>query len=1103
MNGSMYRPTASPHLLAFDPATVFRSTYQRNNKKGGQKNLRCFPNCCQGMHANTGFCGGPVAVRLEQKDKKVLLFAEFVPRFKDLPQATMTIGERYTLELLKEKSNKERDPLVPYFAGHNMQTAYYFNPSKKGWHYGWMSNKHTSDREHVLIVHLLEEIDDTYAVCIDSLASPPFTVHCRRRSKVDSPPAGGTSPSVSSPATSSASSKKRPLATYSSASPTSPSSDEDAIHTKRQMISIDEKQEVPEDDDSLGLDTLFQEEVLDLITSSTPSFNFGLPMQVPTPAFTFSFVPVPAPTNKTLWDTLLEDEDDSELLAGILPSTSTPSAPPMYPRNQVNFPMLRNSAPRRQPRASARIAAAIPIDLKHPNGQPPVDFKFNQNQYPIPQPNAPVPSPPSTAIQMPVERRCSRSRGDSSAMEGRCSRYDGHPAKKGCCLLWNFVQLVFCLTMFIHFCGHIFYPGINFASEVNPKSSLIQYLVDCPPPSTNCLRDGFGLSELTTCVSHIADRCAKENTSEIVMYFIDGNNTQINCAGMDTCASQLSLYHEPKHQNHNESFHGFQSLEAFKRHKEGFHQENDEFYMGMQHRFVMFMGICTLISFLAMQRSFRKFLKRFKAMRGHHHRRHHPDEHIAYFEIVIILPLIMLFNKILNCIPDLRQLNKIKNTVTLWYQSDINWKLMKKALNIASVRGTRDLWPNELQKHLLVTNELAKMAQRYGFAPVQTPTMESTDLFHRSLGDGSDIVMKEMYTFQDNSQNSITLRPEGTAGVIRSMISSGLQYTLPHKVYYQGSMFRYERPQRGRYREFQQFGVEYIGSAGPSSDIEVISLARDSLERIGLVNDVSLEINTLGCHDSRQRYRQVLEEFLGKYRAELSVDSQQRLDRKSVLRILDSKCEHDQEILQSAPRLQQHLSDDARKRFDDVLSNLAALGIECNLNDGLVRGLDYYSHTVFEFVEVKEDSSKGIAVLAGGCYDDLVSMLGGPATSCVGWAAGVERLCLLSTLKPPQSTTIAIVPVCAGDKIAIVRHEALRLAKALRDNGRIVHFCDAPNMKKQMKMADNFKCSYAILLGENEMNTGKVVIKHLQERKQQEVALADITSYLSSSTTIA
>ncbi|OQR86916.1 histidyl-tRNA ligase [Achlya hypogyna] len=424
--------------------------------------------------------------------------------------------------------------------------------------------------------------------------------------------------------------------------------------------------------------------------------------------------------------------------------------------------------------------------------------------------------------------------------------------------------------------------------------------------------------------------------------------------------------------------------------------------------------------------------------------------------------------------------------------------MSKKALQVAAVRGTRDLWPSELSKQLHVTKALASVASRYGFGPVQTPTIESTDLFHRSLGDGSDIVMKEMYTFQDNSQNSLTLRPEGTAGVIRSLISSGLQYNGPHKVFYQGSMFRYERPQRGRYREFQQFGVEHIGSAGPSTDVDVISLARDCLQEIDLLDRVSLEINTLGCHESRLRYRKVLEEFLEKYRADLSIDSQQRLDRGSVLRVLDSKCDNDQRILESAPRLQQHLSDAARQRFDDVQGGLAALGIASNLNDGLVRGLDYYSHTVFEFVELKpETGAKGIAVLAGGCYDDLVALLGGPATPCVGWAAGIERLCLLSTQQPPSPTMIAVVPIAAGDSATVtaVRHHALRVAKALRDKGHTVHVCDGSSMKKQMKMADTFQCSFAVLLGEDELHNDTATVKHLHERQQHVVPLPELAAY--------
>ncbi|KAF0694480.1 Aste57867_14648 [Aphanomyces stellatus] len=408
--------------------------------------------------------------------------------------------------------------------------------------------------------------------------------------------------------------------------------------------------------------------------------------------------------------------------------------------------------------------------------------------------------------------------------------------------------------------------------------------------------------------------------------------------------------------------------------------------------------------------------------------------------------------------------------------------MSKKAAGVAAVRGTRDLWPKELAAQQHVVSIMQATCSRYGFAPIQTPMLESTDLYTRSLGTTSDIVSKEMYTFPDNSQNSLTLRPEGTAGVVRSMLSNGLQYAGPHKVLYSGSMFRYERPQKGRYREFQQFGVEYIGSNGPHVDLDVLALASDVVRNLGL--DLHLHVNTLG-HASRQIYRQTLTSFLDPIKNDLSQDSQQRFARGSVLRILDSKDTRDQVLLQEAPRLLDSLTNKARARFDVVQNGLAALGIASTLDHGLVRGLDYYSHTVFEFIDTKS----GLACLAGGCYDNLVESLGGPATSCIGWAAGVERLTALCTLTPPQPMQIAMVPV--GN----VTIPAMQLAASLRAAGHTVHWIDFPQLKKQMKLADQYGCSHAILVGEDELKEESVTVKALTQRAQERVPAANVVAY--------
>lgn len=423
-----------------------------------------------------------------------------------------------------------------------------------------------------------------------------------------------------------------------------------------------------------------------------------------------------------------------------------------------------------------------------------------------------------------------------------------------------------------------------------------------------------------------------------------------------------------------------------------------------------------------------------------------------------------------------------------------------KAKSVSRVRGTRDLLVDDTQQHREVLDVLKCTVDRYGFRAIQTPLLEYTDLFSRSLGDGSDIVMKEMYTFKDDSGKSVTLRPEGTAGIMRALVSNNLMFSLPHKVSYSGSMFRYERPQRGRYREFQQFGVEFVGSTGPSVDTEVIAMAADALDALGIKHKVVLELNSLGDGESRARYRFALEAFFSKFRDELSSDSINRLERGSVLRILDSKSEIDQKIIADAPQLSAFLSEDSKTRFDDVLSGLDALGITYRHNPRLVRGLDYYSNTVFEFVEkpdAEQATGGGIAVLAGGCYDGLAESLGGPATACVGWAAGVDRLNLLRDKPTKAMCSVAIVPVLAGDTSKHVLHEAMRVAQTLRQRGLTVHFCHGKgNMKKQMKAAERYGSTHAVILGGAEVEQQIVKVKNLDKREEVEVTMEELSSFV-------
>ncbi|ETP38419.1 histidine-tRNA ligase, variant 2 [Phytophthora nicotianae P10297] len=361
-----------------------------------------------------------------------------------------------------------------------------------------------------------------------------------------------------------------------------------------------------------------------------------------------------------------------------------------------------------------------------------------------------------------------------------------------------------------------------------------------------------------------------------------------------------------------------------------------------------------------------------------------------------------------------------------------------------------------------------------------------------------------MYTFNDNSGKSVTLRPEGTVGIMRALVSNNLMFSLPHKVSYSGSMFRYERPQRGRYREFQQFGVEFVGSTGPSVDAEVIAMATDALNSLGIKSKVVLELNSLGDSESRARYRTALGAFFSKFRDKLSSDSINRLERGSVLRILDSKSEIDQKIIVDAPQLSDFLSEESRMRFDNVLGGLDALGITYRHNPRLVRGLDYYSNTVFEFIEQPASDAPstegatvgGIAVLAGGCYDGLAESLGGPATACVGWAAGVDRLNLLRE-KPTESIrSVAVIPVLAGDNSNHVLHEAMRVAQTLRQRGLTVHFCHGKgNMKKQMKAAERYGSTHAVILGGAEIDQQIVKVKNLDKREETQVSMEELESF--------
>ncbi|MDS4071890.1 MAG: histidine--tRNA ligase [Defluviicoccus sp.] len=405
------------------------------------------------------------------------------------------------------------------------------------------------------------------------------------------------------------------------------------------------------------------------------------------------------------------------------------------------------------------------------------------------------------------------------------------------------------------------------------------------------------------------------------------------------------------------------------------------------------------------------------------------------------------------------------------------------------VRGTKDFLSEDSRKRRFVEDCAHDVAAGAGFAEIATPIFEFTHVFARTLGDTSDIVTKEMYTFQDRSGESLTLRPENTAGIVRAFLSNNLTQQLPLKVFYRGPMFRYERPQKGRLRQFHQIGVECLGAGTPIADVEVIALAADVLARLGLKDTVTLEINTLGDAESRSAYRNVLVDYLSARVESLSEDSRVRL-QQNPLRILDSKDAGDRAVVAEAPSLEDHLSAPAQAFFAEVLAGLDALGIGYRVNRQLVRGLDYYCHTAFEFVS----SALGAqgTVLAGGRYDELVRQMGGPPTPGIGWAAGVERLMMLAEGCPPAPRPIAVLPLGAAEACA-----ALALARELRQAGLIAEFNAGGGLGKRMKWANRIDARVAVILGSDELARQVATVRDMDSGTQEDVALAELAGRLS------
>ena len=404
-------------------------------------------------------------------------------------------------------------------------------------------------------------------------------------------------------------------------------------------------------------------------------------------------------------------------------------------------------------------------------------------------------------------------------------------------------------------------------------------------------------------------------------------------------------------------------------------------------------------------------------------------------------------------------------------------------------RGTNDLMPQDKARHNHVVETAKTIAAGFGFQDMATPIFEFTEVFSRPLGDASDVVSKETYSFEDRGGTALTLRPENTAAVMRAVISNGLTQTLPQKYFYAGPMFRYERPQKGRMRQFHQIGVELIGPASALADAEVIACGADLLSSLGILDKCVLHLNSLGDTASRQAYRAALVAYLERYTKELSEDSQRRL-AQNPLRILDSKDETDRKIIQDAPRLSAFLNEASQSHYDLLCNALDKAGIAFTADPLLVRGLDYYCHTAFEFI-TDALGSQG-TVLGGGRYDGLSEMLGGPALPSVGFAAGIERLSLLidePSLPMPDVALITMDKELEADGFA--------LASQLRRAGLSVDMPYSGNVTKKMKRADKQGAAFVILLGSDEWASGTVQLKELATGHTDVIAIDQLIARLS------
>lgn len=413
---------------------------------------------------------------------------------------------------------------------------------------------------------------------------------------------------------------------------------------------------------------------------------------------------------------------------------------------------------------------------------------------------------------------------------------------------------------------------------------------------------------------------------------------------------------------------------------------------------------------------------------------------------------------------------------------------------LQAVRGMNDILPADMPYWQTVEMGVRSLMHDYGYHEIRVPVLESTALFKRSVGETTDIAEKEMYTFDDRNGDSLSLRPEGTACVVRAGIEHGLLYNQTQKLWYQGPMYRHERPQKGRYRQFYQFGVEVFGIASAHADVELMAMTYRLFKELGLEEQVTLQINSLGSQASRQRYREVLVAYFREHLDALDEDSVRRLD-KNPLRILDSKNPAMQDVIAGAPRLADHYDDDSQQHFDAVQNLLNELEIPYEINDHLVRGLDYYCHTVFEWV-TDTLGAQG-TVCAGGRYDGLVEQLGGKATAGVGFAMGFERVILMmkTLLEPLAVVSPDIYVISVGDK---ARMAMLGIAEDLRDHtlASVAVDCQGGSFKSQMKRADKSGASYVLILGEEEIDTDRFSLKDLSTGEQMQYDWDQMSQFL-------